>query len=94
MFFDPDTPETASGHPPPKQLDDQPFALQPGHHPLLSRDLVQVLQHMNFQPEDVPNTSRELRELPHETRLVCAIFTHSLERNGATLGFQIELPEW
>ncbi|CAK9050368.1 Putative 5'(3')-deoxyribonucleotidase [Durusdinium trenchii] len=46
-------------------------------------DILQVLQHMNFQPEDVPNTSRELRELPHETRPVCAIFTHSLERNGA-----------
>jgi len=46
-------------------------------------EVLQVLQHMNFHSEDVPSTSSELRALPHATRPVCAIFTHSLERNGA-----------
>eukprot|EP00435_Cladocopium_sp_Y103_P010079 s297_g2.t1 len=46
-------------------------------------EVLQVLQHMNFHSEDVPSTAQELRSLPHQMRPVCAIFTHSLERNGA-----------
>lgn len=41
------------------------------------------LFHSKHAEEDVPSTSSELRALPHATRPVCAIFTHSLERNGA-----------
>lgn len=46
-------------------------------------EVLQVLQHMNFHSEDVPSTAQELRSLPHQMRPVCAIFTHSLELNGA-----------
>ena len=43
----------------------------------------QVIQHVDFRPSDLPSTPEQLRALPHNQRPVCAIFTHSLERNGA-----------
>ena len=46
-------------------------------------EVLQVLHGGKFSPADVPITSEELRSLPHGSRPVCAIFTHSLERNGA-----------
>jgi len=46
-------------------------------------DVLQVLHGNQFSASDVPSTSQELRALHHSQRPVCAIFTHSLERNGA-----------
>lgn len=47
-------------------------------------DVLQILHSRKFDSADVPRTSSELRALPHgQYRPVCAIFTHSLERNGA-----------
>ena len=47
-------------------------------------DVLQILHSRKFDSADVPRTAEELRALPHgQYRPVCAIFTHSLERNGA-----------
>ena len=46
-------------------------------------DVLQILHSIKFSAADVPSASEELRALPHSQRPVCAIFTHSLERNGA-----------
>jgi len=46
-------------------------------------EILQVIQNMDFRPGDLPSTPEQLRALPHGQRPVCAIFTHSLERNGA-----------
>jgi len=49
-------------------------------------DVLQILHSRKFDSADLPRTSEELRALPlhaHPCRPVCAIFTHSLERNGA-----------
>lgn len=46
-------------------------------------EVLQVIQHVDFRPSDLPSTPEQLRALPHNQRPVCAIFTHSLERNGA-----------
>lgn len=46
-------------------------------------EVLQVIQHVDFRPSDLPSTPGQLRALPHNQRPVCAIFTHSLERNGA-----------
>ena len=46
-------------------------------------EVLQILHNGKFSPADVPCTAEGLRALPHSSRPVCAIFTHSLERNGA-----------
>ena len=51
-----------------------------------------VIHTMDFRAADLPSTAEQLRHLPSQ-RPVCAIFTHSLERNGAN-NFCLYIASW
>ena len=51
-----------------------------------------MIHAMDFRAADLPSTAEQLRHLPSQ-RPVCAIFTHSLERNGAN-NFCLYIASW
>jgi len=59
------------------------LALEHGWSDDCLQEVLAVLQSKGFQADELPEFAGELRILKHQARSTCAVFTHSLERNGA-----------